>query len=47
MKEEQRDYVSIVTTSTVRGINVGEKNLFYIDCEEEEDQELEPCKIYI
>jgi hypothetical protein len=27
--------------SIVRGINVSEKKLFYIDCEEEEDQELE------
>jgi hypothetical protein len=29
--------------STVRGIN-GENKLFYIDCEEEEDQELEPSQ---
>ena len=31
-------------TSTVGGINVVRKKSFYIDCEEEEDQELEPSQ---
>jgi hypothetical protein len=44
MKEEKRDYVSIVTTSTSKGHKCGEKKLFYIDCEEEEEQELEPSQ---
>ncbi len=41
MKEEQSDYVSTMTTSIARGIKCNEKKLFYIDYEDEEDQELE------
>jgi hypothetical protein len=44
MKEEPRDYVSTVIAGTVRGIKCGEMKLFYKDCEEEEDQELEPSQ---
>jgi hypothetical protein len=40
MKVEKRDYVFIVTTS--KGHKCSEKKLFYIDCEEEEDQEWGP-----
>jgi hypothetical protein len=48
MKEEKRDYISIVIESTIRGIKCSENKLFYIGCEEEEDQELEPSQdIYI
>jgi hypothetical protein len=44
MKEEQRDYVSIVTAKYNKGHKCSENKLFYIDYEEEEDQELEPSK---
>jgi hypothetical protein len=37
------DYVSTVTTSTIRGIKAVRK-LFYIDFNKEEDQELEPSQ---
>ena len=43
MKEEQKNYFSIVIESKVRGINVARRK-FYIDYEEEEDQELEPSQ---
>jgi hypothetical protein len=41
MKEEKRDYVSIVIVSTVRGINVVRINYSTLDCEEEQDLDIE------
>ena len=44
MKEEQKVYALIVTTSIVMDISVGERKLFYIECEEEEINDQEPSQ---
>ena len=41
MKEDQRVYASIVTEKYSKGHMCGEKKLFYIDCEEDEEKEQE------